>query len=261
MCARSLDLCKHGRALLGPPRGCETVLPQFDGAGGGLPWKTVFFGLFAVLLCVLLPPSAQCVLYVFVVPYLVRIEWVVLSVLNVAMPAAMVFAATLESSLGCFQSFESFDSGLGPHLLKLSGLALFAALVLLRLSVLHWNLDGEFFRLHLVSEKILVIGTQKGRNEGKGFLVQPSAILCRLRTLQVCLLSVAASCSSVCISRREVCCNSHGSGSGSCVLLPLRGDHCLWLAGFCWAIVSAPWSRLANGFVLGLTVSVGCMRC
>ena len=96
------------------------------------------------------------------------------------------------SSLGCFQSFESFDGGLGPHFLKLSGLALFAAMVLLRLSVLHWYLDGEFFRLHLVSEKILVIGTLKGRNEGKGVLVQPSAILCRLRFLQVCSLSVAA---------------------------------------------------------------------
>ena len=90
MCARSLDLCKHGRALLGSPSGCEIVLPQFDGAGGGQPWKTVFFGLFAVLLCVLLPPSAQCVLYVFVVSYLVRIEWVVVSVLNVAMLAALV---------------------------------------------------------------------------------------------------------------------------------------------------------------------------
>ena len=48
------------------------------------------------------------------------------------------------------------------------------------------------FRLHLVCEKILVIGTLKGRNEGKGVLVQPSAILCRLRPLQVCSLSVAA---------------------------------------------------------------------
>ena len=90
-----LDLCKHGRALLGPPSGCETLLPQFDRAGGGQPWKTVFFGSFAVLLCVLLPPSAQYVLYVFVVSYLVRIEWVVMSVLNVAMLAAMVCAATL----------------------------------------------------------------------------------------------------------------------------------------------------------------------
>ena len=192
MCARSLDLGKHGRALLGPPSGCEIVLPQFDGAGGGQPWKTVFFGSFVVLLCVLLPPSAQCVLYVFVVSYLVRIEWVVVSVLNVAMLAALVCAATLVSSLGCFQSCESFDGGLGPHFLKLSGLALFAAMVLLRLSVLHWNLDGVFFRLQLVSEKILVIGTVKGRNEGKGVLVQPSAILCRLRPLQVCSLSVAA---------------------------------------------------------------------
>ena len=103
MCARSLDLCKHGRALLGHPSGCEIVLPQFDGAGGGQPWKTV---------------------YVFVVSYLVRIEWVVVSVLNVAMLVALVCAATLVSSLGCFQSFESFDGGLGPHFLKLSGLAL-----------------------------------------------------------------------------------------------------------------------------------------
>ena len=170
MCARSLDLCKHGRALLRPPSGCETLLPQFDGAGGGQPWKTVFFGSFALLLCVLLPPSAQCVLYVFVVSYLVRTEWFVMSVFNVAMLAAMVCAAILFVSftLGCFQSFESLDGGLGPHLPKLSGLALFAAMVLPRLFVLHGNLDGEFFRLHLVSEKIFVIGAQKGRNEVKG---------------------------------------------------------------------------------------------
>ena len=75
---------------------------------------------------------------------------------------------------------------------KLSGLALCATMVLLRLCVLHWNLGGEFFRLHLVSEKISVIGAQKGRNEGKGVLVQPCAVLCRLRTLQVCLVAVAA---------------------------------------------------------------------
>ena len=175
MCARSLDLCKHGRALLGSPSGCETVLPQFDGAGGGQPWMTVFFGSFVLLLCVLLPPSAQCVLYVFVVSCLVRTEWFVMSVFNVAMLAALVCAATLFVSftLGGFQSVESLDGGLGPHLPKWSGLALFAAMVPL---------------LHLVSGKILVIGAQKGRNEGRGVLVKPSALLCCLRTLQVCLV-------------------------------------------------------------------------
>ena len=132
---------------------------------------------------------------------------------------------------------------------KLSGLALFAAMVLLRLSVLHWNLDGEFFRLHLVSEKISVIGAQKGRNEGKGVLVQPSAILCRLSTLQVVSCRCGCSCSSVRFPRCEVRCSSHGSGRGSRVLLPLREDHCLRLGVRCSHLISGV-LRHVCGFAL-----------
>ena len=65
---------------------------------------------------------------------------------------------------------------------KLSGLALI-------LSVLHEILGGEFFRLHIVSEKCSVIGAQKGRNESKGVLVKPSAPLNRLCTVSGCVLA------------------------------------------------------------------------
>ena len=58
--------------------------------------------------------------------------------------------------------------------------------------------------------------------------------------------------SSVCISRCEVCCSSHGSGRGSCVLLPLRGDHCLWLHIRCPLLISGVLRHVCSSVVIWL---------
>ena len=52
------------------------------------------------------------------------------------------------------------------------------------------NLDGEFLGYISFLKKSSVIGAQKERNEGRGVLVKPSALLCRLCTLQVCPVEV-----------------------------------------------------------------------
>ena len=104
---------------------------------------------FVLLLCVVLPPSAHCVLYVIVVP--LRSTWSVPSGCD-----ASWYGLRCHSLRVIHSRFSPLrvDDGLVPHLPKLSGLALFAAMVLPRLSVQRENLGGEFFRLHIVSEKV-----------------------------------------------------------------------------------------------------------
>ena len=135
-----------------------------------------------------------------------------------ALLAAVVRAATLFVSFTpvCFQSFEGSDGGLGPRFLKLSGPALLAAMILLRPCMLHGNLGGEFFRLLFAPEKCSIIGTQKGRNEGKAEKDKSSTPLYRLFSLQVCSgRDGPAAVSAVAFKSFFVMCASLGAAAAS----------------------------------------------
>ena len=67
----------------------------------------------------------------------------------------------------------------------MSGPALLAAMILLHPCMLHGNLGGEFFRLLFPPETCSIIGTQKGRNEGKAEKDKSSTPLYRLFSLQL----------------------------------------------------------------------------